>query len=438
MERLLRQIDRERAELSVQYALTRVLAATGSLAEAAPRLIDACCGQLGWEAGAVWTVRECERAGSVLWLVRVRQHGESDGVLHNSHPAPLRKGQSLAGRVWREKRPITMRGLSERRGPSHHRAAASLGYRCAFAFPIMRGGEVRGVVELFRRENFEAGKRMLDIVMAIGIQLGLFLERTLTQSRLRQSEEALIQMNNALEQRVRDRTAELHEANRELSSEIAERTRLEREIIRISEREKRRIGQDLHDGLCQELAAIAFITGALATRMGRTDAPEAQRVKDVSVLLNESISRCRDIARGLHPVEMDADGLMVALHDLAVHTSQVVRCTFRCEERIMMPESDTALNLYRIAQEAVNNAVKHARAARITISLERTDAGVRLRVVDNGRGIPSPASRKRRRRTGGMGLHIMRYRARTMGGILQIKDRRPHGTDIICLLPDKQ
>ena len=440
MERLMHQIDRERSELAVQYAVVRVLAGASSLAEAAPRLIDTFCSQLGWEGGAVWVAPSDDKSREPLSLVNIRQRGEvaPGGVLHDSRPVPLKKGQSLAGRVWAEKKPLSMHGLSEHRGPKHHRAAASLGYRCAFAFPILRAGEVRGVVELFRRENFQAGKRLLDIVGAVGIQIGLFLERTHARSRLRQSEEALIEMNNALEQRVRVRTAELHEANRELSSEIAERTRLEREIIRISEREKRRIGLDLHDGLCQELAAIAFITGALATRMSRTGAEETQRVKDVSLLLNDSISRCRDIARGLHPVEMDADGLMVALDDLAVNTSQTVRCVFHCRERIMMPESDTALNLYRIAQEAVNNALKHARATRITISLERAAGGVRLRVTDNGRGIPSPASRKRRKMTGGMGLHIMRYRARTMGAILQILDRRPRGTEILCLLPDKQ
>jgi PAS domain S-box-containing protein len=439
-ERLLHQIDRERSELTVQYALVRVLAGSSSLAEAAPRLIDAFCAQLGWEGGAVWAAPASEGAHEALSLVHIRQRGDAapGGVLHESQPAPLKKGQSLAGRVWAAKKPLAMKGLSIRRGPKHHRAAASQGYRCAFAYPIMRGGEVRGVVELFRRESFEAGKRLLDIVGAVGLQIGLFLERTHAQNRLRHSERALIEMNNALERRVRERTAELHEANRELSSEIAERMRLEREIIRISEREKRRIGQDLHDGLCQELAAIAFMTGALATRMGRSGAEETQRVKDVSVLLNESISRCRDIARGLHPVEMDADGLMVALHDLAMNTSQSVRCEFRCRERIMMPESDTALNLYRIAQEAVNNALKHARATSITISLERGDGGVQLSVTDDGRGIPSPARRKRRKSDGGMGLHIMRYRARTMGAILQILDRRPHGTEILCLLPDKQ
>ena len=439
-ERLLDQIETERLELAVQYAAVRAFAASYSLADAAPHLIDAFCAQLGWRAGAVWAVRRTAGAAPALSLVHIRQRRgvTPAGVMRRVKSPTLRKGQSLAGRVWMEKQPIFLENISGRRGAAHHRAAASLGLRNAFAFPILLEGEVRGVVELFARETFNPGKMLLDVVATLGLQLGLFMQRTEALAQLRRSEEALIQVNNALEHRVRERTAELREANRELSAEIVERTRLEREIIRISEREQRRIGQDLHDGLCQELAAVAFMTGALATRMGRQDAPETDRVRAVSHLLNESISRCRDIARGLHPVEMDADGLMVALNGLALHTRQTVACVYQCTEPILMPESDTALNLYRIAQEAVNNAVKYSRATRITISLEREGEGLRLRVSDNGGGIREQKTGRRRKANGGMGLHIMRYRARTMGATLQVKNRRPHGTEVVCLLPSTQ
>jgi PAS domain S-box-containing protein len=436
-ERLVDQLERERSELAVQYAVVRVLAWASSLAVAAPHLIDAFCTQLGWQAGALWTVGNGLPAKLCLQHIRQRREVTPAGVMRQSRPAPLKKGQGLAGRVWAGKKPLSVGALSTRRGLPHHRAAAGLGLRGAFAFPILLSGQVRGVVELFTRESFKPGTRLLDIVSAVGIQIGQFIERTHALDLLRQSEEALIQVNNALEQRVKERTAELHDANRELSAEIVERTRLEREIICISEREQRRIGQDLHDGLCQELAAIAFMTGALATRMGRNEAPEAERIRDVSLLLNESIARCRDIARGLHPVEMDADGLMVALNDLARHTSQSVPCTFRCDEPILMPESDMALNLYRIAQEAVNNALKYSRATRITISLDRQGAALRLSVSDNGRGLPASGKRRRRTPARGMGLHIMRYRARTMGATLHVRERRPHGTQVLCFLPSK-
>jgi PAS domain S-box-containing protein len=441
-ERLLCQLERERSELAVQYAVVRVLAAAATLEDAAPRLLAAFCDQLDWQAGALWTLNcpgtRKTPSRQTLSVVHIRQQPDVTpaGAMRQSQPPPLRKGQGLAGRVWKQKQPLSLGRLDPDRGSIHHRAAAELGLRSAFAFPILLAGEVLGVVELFARNSFQPTDRLLDIVAAVGIQIGQFMERTHALDRLRQSEEELIQVNNALEQRVRDRTAELHEANRELSAEIVERTRLEREIIRISEREQRRIGQDLHDGVCQELAAIAFMTRALATRLSRSGTPETERIIHVAHLLNDSISRTRDIARGLHPVEMDADGLMVALKDLALRTDQRIACSFRCKEPILMPESDVALNLYRIAQEAVNNALKYSRAKRIIVSLEREGAALRLSIADDGRGIPDQSVSRPLKR-GGMGLHIMRYRARTMGATLRVNKRRPHGTEVICLLPRK-
>jgi len=448
-ERLLCQLERERSELAVQYAVVRVLATASTLADAAPRLLAAFCDQLGWQAGALWMVSADGRdgtgdgkdgaahgSGRALSLVHVRQQPDvaPAGLLRQSQPDPIGKGESLAGRIWKEKKPLSQTHLVPDRGAAHHRAAARLGLRSAFAFPILLAGEVHGVVELFAQTSFQPAERLLDIVAAVGIQIGQFMERTHALEQLRQSEEALIQANNALERRVRERTAELHEANRELSAEIVERTRLERKIISISEREQRRIGQDLHDGLCQELAAIALMTRALATRLSRSGNPEIGRINEVAQVLNDSISRCRNIARGLHPVEMDADGLMVALKELAERTDQRIACAFECKEPILMPESDVALNLYRIAQEAVNNALKYSRAKRIIISLDREGAALRLSIGDDGRGIPVRSTGRPRKR-GGMGLHIMRYRARTMGATLQVAEHRPHGTEVICLLP---
>jgi PAS domain S-box-containing protein len=436
-ERLLRQLERERSELAVQYAVVRALAGASGLTAAAPLLLAAFCDQLGWQAGALWAIGASNTARRALTLLHICQHPEltPPGSLRLSQPPPLGKGRSLAGRVWAAKQPLHLSSLSAARGAPHHRAAAALGLRGAFAFPILLAGEVCGVVEFFARESIQPARGLLDIVGTVGIQIGLFIQRTQALDKLRHSEEALIHANNALERRVRERTSELHEANRELSAEIAERTRLEREIIRISEREQRRIGQDLHDGLCQELAAIAFMTRALANRMGASGAGETERLNHLAELLNGSISRCRDIARGLHPVEMDADGLMVALSDLATRTAQTIPCSFHCNEPILMPESDVALNLYRIAQEAVTNALKYSGAGAIAIRLDRNGAALRLSISDDGRGIPSPAGRSRHKQGGGMGLHIMRYRARTMGATIRIRNRRPRGAEVLCLLP---
>ena len=438
-EKLLHQLEGERTEVAVQTAVVGVLAESATRADAAPRLLETFCEHLGWQAGALWTIGADHSERRMLTLTHLHQQRGLPRAtrLQKNGFAPLRKGQGLAGRAWEQKKPLAAASrLSPDRGVAHYRAVAGLGMRSALAFPILLAGEVHGVVELFRPETAPVGDRMLNIVRSVGIQMGLFIERTQALQRLRQSEEALIGANNALERRVRERTAELHEANHELSAEIVERTRLEREIIRISEREQRRIGQDLHDGVCQELAAIAFMTRALSTRVIKSGAAEPERINEVAHLLNDSISRCRDIARGLHPVEMDADGLMVALKDLAERSGQTIACTFACKQPILMPESDMALNLYRIAQEAVNNAVKYSHATHIIISLERDDGAVRLCIADDGRGIPpKPGSRRSHKRGGGMGLHIMRYRARTMGATLRVNARHPHGTEVVCTLP---
>jgi PAS domain S-box-containing protein len=437
-ERLLEQLDRERRELSMQYAVIRALAGSPGLRNAAPPLVSAFCEQLGWQAGALWSVEPDAAGRPMLSLVHTRQDPDllPADALSQSQPPPLRKGQSLAGRVWAAKEPVDLPRLSPTRGAAHHRAAAGLGLKCGVAFPIFLEGEVRGVVELFGRPRTRRDRELPDIIGSIALQIGLFIQRTQALNQLRISEEALIQSNNALEERVRERTAELREANRELSAEITERTRLEREILRISEREQRRIGQDLHDGVCQELAAIAFMMRAHATRMDARGEDTA-KLHQLSQLLNDSISRCRDMARGLHPVEMDADGLMVALKDLASRTDQTVACAFSCREPILMRESDVALNLYRIAQEAVNNALKYAGAGLITILLERDVRGIRLSISDDGRGMPAPSAHRGRNPRSGMGLHTMRYRARTMGATLRIRRCRPKGTEILCSLPCK-
>ena len=230
-----------------------------------------------------------------------------------------------------------------------------------------------------------------------------------------------------LERRVRERTADLTRTNRRLQAEKKERAQLEREILLVSEREKRRIGQDLHDGLCQELAAAAFFLKASAQKVARKNPAHAEELKEAAKIVNDNVGLARDLARGLHPIELSVTGLTSALHELAFRSSQDgIACRFNYPKAVRMRDEAIALNLYRIAQEAVANALKHGRPSEIVIDLSREKKAIVLAVEDNGAGLAKKRSRR------GMGIHIMKYRAETIGATLTVEPRPQGGTIVRC------
>jgi signal transduction histidine kinase len=205
--------------------------------------------------------------------------------------------------------------------------------------------------------------------------------------------------------------------------------RLEREIVTISEAEQRRIGQDLHDGLCQYLAALSCAATSLRDDLQKLQLrAEASAAGELAGLLQEAVVQTRDLARGLVPAHVGDVGLVVALESLAqsVTRLQGVTCTFEFQGRTAHCDERLATHLYRIAQEAINNATRHGKARNIVISLEAAGHLMTLRVLDDGVGISeSPA-------TNGMGLSIMRSRARVIGGELKIERPRSGGTVVSC------
>ena len=216
-----------------------------------------------------------------------------------------------------------------------------------------------------------------------------------------------------------------------LSQETAERQRLEREMLEISEREQRRIGQDLHDGLCQHLTGTALASQVLTERLNLEHNGEAHRAQRLVDLVEEAIVLARGMAKGLYPVEMRADGLMQALEEFAAATSELfsINCRFVCHSPVLMQDSPTAIHLYRIAQEGVSNAIKHGRASEVTILLEEAENELRLVISDNGQGM-APASKDK-----GMGLRIMADRAKMVGGSFQVGPAPSQGIELICLVP---
>jgi PAS domain S-box-containing protein len=202
---------------------------------------------------------------------------------------------------------------------------------------------------------------------------------------------------------------------------------LEGEILAISDREQRRLGQELHDSLCQHLTAIAFMARSVALRLKKHRVIEVEHIDKIAELINDGVTEARTIARGLHPVEMEPPGLVTALAALVKQRHWPVPCRLEADEEISVPDSTAALHLYRIAREAVINANKHARAREIIVRMRRSGKGIELSVIDDGVGIPpdSPAG-------SGMGFHIMEYRARSIGARLEIKQVKPHGTRLTC------
>jgi PAS domain S-box-containing protein len=211
-----------------------------------------------------------------------------------------------------------------------------------------------------------------------------------------------------------------------------ERKRLESEILEISEREQRRIGQDLHDGLGQHLRGIAYISHALHERLARQGKPEAADSGRITKLLDEAVEGARSLARGLFPVELEAGGLMKALRAFATAASRTYRisCRFACPRPVLIHDNPTAIHLYRIAQESVQNAIRHGRATRVVIALSARKGAVKLRITDNGRGFPRTLPETR-----GMGLEIMKYRARMIGGSLRHNTSIGRGATLTCVLP---
>jgi signal transduction histidine kinase len=209
---------------------------------------------------------------------------------------------------------------------------------------------------------------------------------------------------------------------------------LQQQLLEISAREQRRIGQDLHDGLGQHLTGIELMSEALEQALARKKRPEAEQASKIARHVRDAIRQAKGLARGLSPVEVERHGLMSALNELCASTADAcgAACTFDCPHPVLMEDNASATHLYRIAQEAVNNAVKHGRAKNIFVQLGRHAGSLRtLEIVNDGAPFAPDGS------AGGMGLQIMRYRAATIGGRLEIVSS-PGETLVRCTFKEEE
>lgn len=214
--------------------------------------------------------------------------------------------------------------------------------------------------------------------------------------------------------------------------DITERKRLEAALLEISNREQRRIAQDLHDGLGQQLTGIAFMSKVLEDRLAEKSLVESADAAKIVKLVNEAIHKTRELARGLLPVLSDSQGLMSALEQWASEVEDLfqIECRFKCDDAVFVRDEDVANHLYRIAQEAVHNAIKHGKASHIVIGLATGDRGGILTIEDDGCGLTDEVFHEK-----GMGLHIMKYRAGMIGGSFDWAHQGRSGTMVTCVFP---
>lgn len=215
--------------------------------------------------------------------------------------------------------------------------------------------------------------------------------------------------------------------------DITEQRQLERELLKAGENERKRVGRDLHDGLGQLLTGIGFLSKTLAQTLQARKDETASEAAEITHLVEDAIDHTRSLSKLLLPVELEVNGLEAALQRLRWHVTNVygIACKLKTGAYLPIQDPEIALHMYRVAQEAVHNAVRHGKPSRVEVTLSTKSGKTRLSVADNGIGLPEGVEQ----RGGGLGLRTMQYRAQTIGATLSITPRKGGGTQVCCELP---
>jgi len=264
------------------------------------------------------------------------------------------------------------------------------------------------------------------------------VERELRDAEVRRarakSEEALRRAHEDLELRVEQRTADLKAANLKLENVIEERKRLESELLEIAENERRRIGFDLHDDLGQKLTGMALMMKGLERKLANEGNPCVAEAHRIHALTEEIIHHTHNLARQFSSLDVKGDDLSTLLKGLAANVKRLfeVTCNLSIKGVTSEPAQHTTLQLYKIAQEAVSNAIKHGKATQVSIGLVDQAGHLVMTVKNDGLPFSEPSGKSTR-----MGLRIMHYRANTIGAVLEVKALGKNGTIVTCTLAGK-
>jgi len=251
-------------------------------------------------------------------------------------------------------------------------------------------------------------------------------------TQLKQAEEALRRSHEELELRVRQRTADLCAANTQLQAALAERRRLEQELLEITDHERRRIGLNLHDDLGQKLTGIALMSKGLQVQLARRRSEGAAEAARIHALIQETMNQTREFSHDLVTLDLQEKDLASALEGMVSHVKRTfnISCRFQSETKVPALEANSVSQLYKITQEAVTNAIKHAGARNVEIHLSNGGSHLLLSIRNDGAPFPSVVKAK-----AGLGLRIMSYRAHLIGASLEIKPGEREGAVVTCSLP---
>ncbi|MHC4983005.1 MAG: GAF domain-containing sensor histidine kinase [Planctomycetota bacterium] len=381
-------------QIEERTALVRLLQDVADIANAAVFVDDAfraaldrICRHMDWPLGHAWIVEDGDPETLVdtgVW--NLESPKKFSDFIDTTEGTKCQPGADWAARVMTSAKPRWLSDLKAVKDCQRCKKAAAMGLEAALAIPVMVGDRVAAVLEFFSARQEEPDEQLLRVMARIGTQLGRVLERR----------------------------------------------QLQQQLIDAVWHQQRRFGQELHDGLCQQVAGIGMLAEILAAQLKDGSTPQAATATTLLDAVQTAKEQVSALARALHPVKVDAEALSYALEELAASTEALygAKCLFKYNKSARLEDNNCANHLFRIAQEAVRNAAKHSRATRIDVSLQQGKRWLTLEVRDNGVGIDTD----KLDRTGGVGLKIMQYRAQTINAKLNIRSRDRGGTVVTCRL----